>query len=64
MNTFFKGGPAGLESIAAAMSESKETLEDVVEPYLLQTGFVQRTPRGRKMTEKGKEHMIIHGTDL
>lgn len=43
----FDGGPAGIDSIAAAMSEERGTLEDVVEPYLLQEGFIQRTPRGR-----------------
>ncbi len=57
LDQFFQGGPAGLESIAAAISESRDTLEDVVEPYLLQNGWVQRTPRGRKLTEKGKEYM-------
>jgi len=60
LHSFFKGGPAGMESIAAAMSESKNTLEEVIEPYLLQTGLVQRTPRGRKMTDKGKSYMENH----
>ncbi|MCP5405753.1 MAG: Holliday junction branch migration DNA helicase RuvB [Pseudomonadaceae bacterium] len=54
--TKFKGGPVGLETLAAATGESKDTLEDMVEPYLLQIGFIQRTPRGRVATERGCGH--------
>lgn len=50
---FFQGGPVGLETLAAASSEAKDTLEDTIEPYLLRQGLIQRTPRGRKLTEKG-----------
>lgn len=47
----FGGGPVGLENIAAAIGESPDTIEDVIEPYLIQQGFLQRTPRGRMATE-------------
>lgn len=47
----FKGGPVGLSTLAASTGESEDTLEDMVEPYLLQLGFIQRTPRGRTATE-------------
>ena len=47
----FGGGPVGLENIAAAIGESTDTIEDVIEPYLIQQGFLQRTPRGRMVTE-------------
>lgn len=53
----FRGGPVGLETIAAAISETRETIEDIYEPYLLQLGFIMRTPRGRVVTEAGYEHM-------
>ena len=43
----FSGGPVGIDNLAAAIGEDRETLEDVVEPYLIQQGFLQRTPRGR-----------------
>lgn len=52
----FSGGPVGLENIAAAIGESTDTIEDVIEPYLIQQGFLQRTPRGRLATEKTHEH--------
>jgi len=55
----FRGGPVGLETIAAAISETRETIEDIYEPYLLQLGFIMRTPRGRVVTEAGYEHMQI-----
>ncbi|MDR1289401.1 MAG: Holliday junction branch migration DNA helicase RuvB [Holosporales bacterium] len=48
----FGGGPVGLETIAAALCESKNTIEEVVEPYLIQIGFIQKTPRGRILTDK------------
>jgi len=53
----FKGGPVGLSTLAAATSEEIETIEDVYEPYLLQIGFIERTPRGRKVTAKGYKHL-------
>lgn len=54
----FRGGPVGLETIAAAISETRETVEDVYEPYLLQLGFIMRTPRGRVVTEAGYRHIL------
>lgn len=53
----FKGGPVGLEAVASAIGEEVMTLEDVSEPYLLQIGFINRTPRGRIATEKAYEHL-------
>ena len=55
----FGGGPVGLETIAAAISEESDTIMDVVEPYLLQLGFLERTPRGRKATPLAYEHLGI-----
>ncbi|MCI5745963.1 MAG: Holliday junction branch migration DNA helicase RuvB [Erysipelotrichaceae bacterium] len=55
----FKGGPVGIESIAAAIGEEEVTLEDVYEPYLLQQGLINRTPRGRIATEKAYKHLHI-----
>jgi Holliday junction DNA helicase RuvB len=55
----FGGGPVGLETIAAAISEEADTIMDVVEPYLLQLGFLDRTPRGRKATPLVYEHLDI-----
>lgn len=52
----FAGGPVGIESLSAALGESKETIEDVIEPYLIQQGFMIRTPRGRMVTEKTYLH--------
>ena len=52
----FKGGPVGLDTIAATIGEESQTIEDVYEPYLLQIGFLQRTPRGRVVTEKAYHH--------
>jgi Holliday junction DNA helicase RuvB len=53
----FGGGPVGLSTLAVALGEEAETLEDVYEPYLLQLGFLQRTPRGRVVTDLGREHL-------
>ena len=53
----FRGGPVGLDTIAASISETRETIEDIYEPYLLQLGFIMRTPRGRVVTEAGYKHM-------
>ena len=60
MNTiikFYAGGPVGIENLAAALSEPVDTIEDVIEPYLMQMGFVQRTPRGRVITDLGYKHL-------
>jgi holliday junction DNA helicase RuvB len=53
----FGGGPVGLSTLAVALGEEAETLEDVYEPYLLRLGFMQRTPRGRVVTALGREHL-------
>ena len=53
----FKGGPVGLSTIATAVSESSETIEEVYEPFLIQEGFLMRTPRGREVTEKAYKHL-------
>ncbi|MBN2457282.1 MAG: Holliday junction branch migration DNA helicase RuvB [Sedimentisphaerales bacterium] len=55
----YEGGPAGIEAIAATLGEERDTLEDVVEPYLLQIGFVRRTKRGREITKTACEHLKI-----
>ena len=60
MNAIIKhyaGGPVGIDNLAAALSEPADTIEDVIEPYLMQLGFVQRTPRGRVVTESGYKHL-------
>jgi Holliday junction DNA helicase RuvB len=53
----FDGGPVGLSTLAVALGEAPDTVEDVYEPYLLQLGFIQRTPRGRIVTERGRTHI-------
>ena len=53
------GGPLGIETIAATLSEDVGTIEEVYEPYLMQIGFIQRTPRGRVITIKAYEHLRI-----
>ena len=53
----YGGGPVGVETLSAALSEDRDTLEDVVEPYLLQQGFIQRTPRGRMLTAAAFAHL-------
>ena len=55
----FDGGPVGLDTIAASINEESETIEDVYEPFLLQLGFLDRTPRGRIATRKAYEHLGI-----
>lgn len=59
----FKGGPVGLDALATAISEEPMTLEDVYEPYLIQIGFINRTPRGRTATHKAYEHLKISYND-
>lgn len=53
----FAGGPVGIDTIAAAIGEERDTIEDISEPYLLQEGFIQRTPRGRTATEAAYRHL-------
>ena len=57
-----QGGPVGIESLAATISEDIGTIEDVIEPYLMQIGFLKRTPRGREATEKAYEHLGVKKT--
>ncbi len=61
----FNGGPVGVETIATSIGEESSTIEDVVEPFLMQEGFIKRTPRGRVATEKSYEHLkIAHNKSL
>jgi Holliday junction DNA helicase RuvB len=53
----YGGGPVGVETVAAALSEQRDAIEEVIEPYLIQQGFVQRTARGRMVTAAGFEHL-------
>jgi Holliday junction DNA helicase RuvB len=53
----FSGGPVGIKTLSASLQEEDETLEDVVEPYLMQIGFIERTPRGRTITSSGKKYL-------
>ena len=55
----FSGGPVGLDNVAAAIGEARETIEDVLEPFLIQQGFLQRTPRGRIVTDRAYQHFSI-----
>ena len=56
----FQGGPVGLDTLAASIGEDSGTIEDVYEPYLLKNGFIQRTPKGRVVTEFAYHHLGIH----
>ena len=61
---YYGGGPVGLETLAATIGEEAVTLEDVYEPYLMQLGFLTRTPRGRCVTKLAYDHLHIpHGND-
>ena len=53
----YGGGPVGVETIAAAMSEARDAIEEVIEPFLLQQGLIQRTPRGRMLAKKAWRHL-------
>ena len=53
----FKGGPVGITTLATAVSENAETLEEVYEPFLIQQGFIIRTPRGREVTDLAYKHL-------
>jgi len=55
----FSGGPVGLEALSSASREDKDTIEDVIEPYLMQIGFLDRTPRGRVLTKRAYEHLDL-----
>ncbi len=57
----YDGGPVGIETLAAALSEPRDALEEIVEPYLLQQGFIGRTPRGRVLTLKAYRHLGLTG---
>ena len=57
------GGPVGLDNVAAAIGEERETIEDVLEPFLIQQGFLQRTPRGRIVTDRAYQHFGITRKD-
>ena len=56
----FKGGPVGITTIATAVGEESGTIEEVYEPFLIQEGFLQRTPRGREVTAKAYQHLGKH----
>lgn len=55
---YYGGGPVGIEALCATLSEDRSTIEDVFEPYLLKEGFILRTPRGREISERAKEHLV------
>jgi Holliday junction DNA helicase RuvB len=55
----FDGGPVGLDNVAASIGEERETIEDVIEPYLIQQGYLQRTPRGRIATLAAYKHLGV-----
>ena len=55
----FDGGPVGLDNVAAAIGEERDTIEDVIEPFLIQQGFLQRTPRGRVATLAAYRHLGV-----
>lgn len=57
INDYYKGGPVGIEALCATLAEDRNTIEDVYEPYLLKEGFLLRTPRGREITDKSREHL-------
>ena len=55
----FRGGPVGIQTLSAAISEERDTLEEVVEPYLMKIGFLDRTPRGRCLTKLAFDHLHL-----
>ncbi|PCJ31279.1 MAG: hypothetical protein COA93_11250 [Alphaproteobacteria bacterium] len=55
----YNGGPVGIETLAAALSEPRDAIEEIIEPYLIQTGLVQRTPRGRMLSPQGFDHIKV-----
>ena len=56
----FQGGPVGVSTLAASLNEEKDTIQEVIEPFLLQIGFLRRTPRGREATQAAYEHLKCH----
>jgi Holliday junction DNA helicase RuvB len=58
--TNFGGGPVGIETISAGLSEPRDAIEDIIEPYLIQQGFIQRTPRGRVLTANAWKHLGLN----
>jgi Holliday junction DNA helicase RuvB len=60
----FDGGPVGIDSVAAAIGEERGTIEDVLEPYLIQQGFLMRTPRGRVTTNRAYQHFGLPAPDV
>ena len=56
----FSGGPVGIDNLAVSIGEESDTIEEVYEPYLIQLGFIKRTPRGREITEIGYKHFGIN----
>ncbi|RYZ84034.1 MAG: Holliday junction branch migration DNA helicase RuvB [Proteobacteria bacterium] len=60
----YAGGPVGIDTIAAAMGEERDTIEEVYEPFLLQEGFLQKTPRGRMITDYAKNHIFESGAEV
>ena len=60
----FQGGPVGLDTLAASIGEDAGTIEDVYEPYLLKNGFIQRTPRGRVVTEHAYHHLGVSAENI
>jgi Holliday junction DNA helicase RuvB len=57
MEKNFRGGPAGIRSLASLLHEDPDTVEHVYEPYLLRLGFIERSPRGRILSQKGREYL-------
>jgi Holliday junction DNA helicase RuvB len=57
MKTQYNGGPVGIEALSATLNEETDTIEDVIEPYLLKAGFLRRTSRGRELTPTALEHL-------
>lgn len=60
----YKGGPVGIETLAATLNEEIDTIVDVIEPYLLKIGFLNRTPRGRELTESSRKHISVAVSEL
>jgi Holliday junction DNA helicase RuvB len=59
----YGGGPVGVETLAAALSEPRDAIEEIIEPYLLQQGFIARTPRGRVLTQSAFAHLGLQAPD-
>jgi Holliday junction DNA helicase RuvB len=57
----FGGGPVGVSTLATSLSEDPQTIEDFIEPYLIQLGFIKKTTKGRMLTEKGYQHIALSG---